>query len=317
MIKRTLISVAALTALAAAPTPASADTVVDPLAEAQAMTALRDIVVWIDGDRLNHHSADGAHIPVQGAPAGNYRSVDLGLTASGRVVLTYRRCQFATSNVCQVVSDDLNGHRVSFKRLAPKRCEVTSAPSRWRDRVAYGLSCAKPHGPPDVFDPRRSGLFVRTGDHPPKRLRLPDNVERNESYFISSVDLRGERVAAVVHADGFGRAIAQGIDRSQPRSVFVSGGGEEARDFESGTAIGTNGALWTFSFGFESSSVFATIRRIERDGCVAADNLPAPPPSTTADYPATAMAADGDRLYLFVRGTGIVVHPFSPAAPCA
>lgn len=317
MIKRTLISLAALTALAAAATPASADVVVDPLADAQAMTALRGTVVWIDGDRLNHHAADGAHIPVPGAPAGNYRSVDLGLTASGRVVLTYRRCQFATSDVCQVVSDDLNGHRVSFKRLAPKRCEVTSAPARWRDRVAYGLSCAKPHGPPNVFDAQRSGLFVRTGNHAPKRLRLPDNVGGNESYFISSVDLRGERVAAVVHADGVGKAIAQGIDRSQPRSVFVSGGGEEARDFEGGTAIGTNGAMWSLSFGFESSSVFATIRRVGRDGCIAADHLPAPPPSIGADYPASAMAVDGDRLYLFVRGTGIVTHPFNPGTACA
>jgi hypothetical protein len=62
--------------------------------------------------------------------------------------------------------------------LTPTRCELSSAPSRWGDRTAYGLLCDKPTGPPNVLDASRSGLFVRTGSSTPKRLRRRASLRR-------------------------------------------------------------------------------------------------------------------------------------------
>ena len=317
MLTKTLISLAALAAVAATAGPATAaDTVVAPLSpgtEINRMTALDDTIVWIDGRRLMERSPDGTVAPVRGAPKANYLSIDLGRDGYGATVLTYLRCD--TKTRCGTYSDDLDGHRVRFKRLAPKGCVVTSAPARWGSRVAYGLQCAKLGGAPRRFDNRRSGLFVRKGAQPPKRLRLPGDIPvPAEVYSIDTVDLRGTNVAALVTDSGsFSYEVVQTIDAKNARSAFVAGGGDEARDFDGGVSLGTAGSLWTLTYGFESSDSYSQIDRLADDGCRRTETLPDPP---SDDYPATAMATDGDRIFLFVRGTGIVAHAFAPDGAC-
>ena len=104
-----------------------------PGAVARQLTALDGTVVWLGGafpnQTLMQRSPDGSVAPVKGAPKAAYRSIDLGHNASGKLVLTYLRC--AGTKSCVAISDDLAGHRTSYKRLVPKRCELTSAPSRW------------------------------------------------------------------------------------------------------------------------------------------------------------------------------------------
>jgi hypothetical protein len=323
MIKHTLTSLALTAALAGAfgPATAAADIVVAPLPNdtyVLHMTALGDTVVWVDGDRrLMRRRTGGTPARVPGAPLATYRSIDLGRTASGATVLTYVRCLGPAG--CKTYSDDLAGRRVSFKRLAPKRCRVTSAPARWRLHVAYGLRCTKPGGGPSSFDPARSGLFVRRGAAAPKRLRLPADQSRTDPYTVTKVDLRGTRVAALVAgSDGFTNEVVQTTTSAADMySGFAAGGGDEARDFNGGMSLGTGGALWTLTFGFESSDSFSTIRRLDADGCRLTERLPDTPWSTqNGGSPATAMAADGHRVFLFLPGRGIVAHAFAPQAEC-
>ncbi|MGI8728912.1 MAG: hypothetical protein ACR2LK_02790 [Solirubrobacteraceae bacterium] len=328
MLKHTLISLLSLTAIAAAPAAASAaDTVVAPGAEPTHMTALRGNVVWIAGDyprqTLMRRDADGRVAPVRGAPTRAYRSIDLGIDSSGRLVLTYLRCVRARN--CKAFSDDLAGHRTSFRRLVPRRCELIATPSRWRNRIAYGLRCDRLRGRPNVHDSRRSGLFVRKGARPAKRLRLPKAAVRFGNDDVRWVDLRGTNVGAVA-SDIFAFAFSQTVNGSRLRSTEVAGSEGETDERVAGMSLGSGRALWTLvnsSHGGDPNE--ARIDRFGADGCVAGQTLTNVAESTseedrfnelTEGYVAEAMAVDGSTLYLYKPGVGIVVHEFDPSRTC-
>ena len=60
-------------------------------------------------------------------------------------MLTYLICDTALSR-CNAYSDDLAGHRVRFKRLAPKGCGLGSAPACWGSPRRHGLHLHQGHG---------------------------------------------------------------------------------------------------------------------------------------------------------------------------
>lgn len=315
MLKRSLILLAAL---AAAPGAASAaDRVVVRGADARQMTALDGTIVWVSGKFPNHtlmqRGPDGTIKPVAGAPRATYFSIDLGHDGAGKLVLTYLRC--AGTKNCKAYSDDLAGHRVTFKRLAPKRCTVTAAPARWGSRVAYGLGCSKLTGKPNVHDPKRSGLFVRKGAGAPKHLRLPRNATKFGIDGVQWVDLRGTKVGAVV-ADIYSYAFSQGVDGTHLRSAFVAASEGESDESVRGLSLGTGGALWTLVDAVHTGDPNqARISQLQASGCTHSE-IQANATEAAEGYRAEAMAVDGDTIYLFVPGTGIVIHEFSPSSTC-
>jgi hypothetical protein len=317
MLKRSLILMA-LAALAAAPGAASAaDTVVVPGADARQMTALDGTIVWVSGKFPNHtlmqRDTDGTITPVAGAPRATYFSIDLGHDGAGKLVLTYLRCS-GTKN-CKAYSDDLAGHRVTFKHLAPKRCALTAAPARWGSRVAYGLGCSKLTGKPNVHDAKRSGLFVRKGAGPPKHLRLPRNATKFRIDGVQWVDLRGTKVGAVV-ADIYSYAFSQSVDGTHLRSAFVAASEGDSDESVRGLSLGTGGALWTLIDAVHTGDPNqARISRLQASGCTHSE-IQANPTEAAEGYRAEAMAVDGDTIYLYAPGTGIVIHEFSPSSTC-
>jgi len=321
MVKRTLLSCLTLAAIAAAPAAAqAADTVVVPGADANQMTALDGTVVWSSGkfptQTLMQRKPDGTVAPVAGAPTAVYHSIDLGHNGNGDLVLTYLRCE-ATKN-CKAVSDDLAGKRTFYKKLVPKRCELTAAPSRWDERVAYGLSCDRLRGKPNVHDRTRSGLFVRKGSAAAKRLQTPKDARKFGIDFVRYVDLRGTNVAAAV-TDIYSYAFSQTVNGSNLRSDFVAASEGDSDEHLKGLALGTGGALWALVDASHAGDPNeARISRLGRDGCEQLERLINPPgPNTGEGYLAEALAVDGSTLYLFVPGVGIITHDFSPGAACS
>ncbi len=339
--------VAAMTLAAAAASPGAAgaaDDVVVPGARAQGMTALDGYVVWIDGDRpaqtLMQRDAGGTVSRVKGAPRARYRSIDLGRNLTGDLVLTYLRC--TTAHRCTAYSDDLNGQRRSFKGLVPRRCQLTTAPAVWRDRVAYGLKCWKPTRAAyeERHDDSRSGLYVRRGSRAAKRLRRP-RLDVQPFAFpvsVSRVDLRGTNVAAVVDQPDiyvFFTAYTQTVEGQHLRAWDVGRGGEDSPGPSSsaaGLSLGVGGMLWTLhtSTRYEADPATASINRGltcagASLGCAhacldATEQLTHPAGSEPGNaYPAASMAVDphpifGHTIYLYVPGTGIVRHEFTPAS---
>jgi hypothetical protein len=320
MLKRTLTCILTLAAIAAAPTAAgAADTVVVPGVDAPRMTALDGTVVWIAGrypsQTLMQRSADGTVAAVAGAPAATYRSIDLGHDGSGDLVLTYIRCK--GSSACRGFSDDLDGRRVSFKRLAPKRCELSAAPARWGSRIAYGLTCETLTGRRAV-DLKRSGLFVRSNAGAPKRLRLPRDAVKFGADRIAWVDLRGTMVGAGA-ADIYSYAFTQTVDAKYLRSDFVAASEGDGDAQIVGQALGTGGVLWTLVDSLHAGDPnLAVISRIVDLDCTEEyESLENPPGPAEADrYRAEAMAVDGATVYLYVPGTGIVTHEYAPTHHC-
>ena len=319
MLKRTLLSCLTLAALAAAPAVAQADTVVVPGAEANQMTALDGNLVWSSGkfpnQTLTQRKPDGTVAPVPGAPTATYRSIDLGHNASGDLVLTYLRCE-GTKN-CKAISDDLEGKRTTYKKLVPKRCELTAAPSRWDERVAYGLACDKLRGKPNVHDRTRSGVFVRKGSAAPKRLNLPKDARKFGVDFVRFVDLRATTVGAAV-TDIYSYAFSQTVNGSNLRSDFVAASEGDSDEHVTGSSLGTKGALWTLVDASHAGDPNeARISRLGRDGCEQLERLINPPgPNAENGYLADALAVDGSTLYLDVPGVGIITHDFTPATAC-
>ena len=315
MIKRILLSMVAAATLGAA--PAAADTVIVPGAEAQRMTALDRTVVWTAGkfpsQTLMRRSPDGTVGPVKGAPVAVYRSIDLGRDAHNELVLTYVRC--AGTKDCKAISDDLDGHRVSFKRLAPPRCELTAAPARWRERIAYGLSCNNRSGTSQVHDRARSGLFVRKGAGPARRLRLPKDAVRFNMDRVSWVDLRGTTVGAAV-TDVYSYAFAQTVNGSNLRSTFAAASEGESDEHVAGLSLGAAGALWTLVDAVHTGDpTEARISRLTSGTCADTERLPSAP-GEFERYRAEAMAVDGSTVYIAVPGAGIAVHSFTPTFVC-
>lgn len=325
MNKPTLISVLTLAALAAAPAAANAaDTVVVPGAVPQRMTALDGTVVWVAGsyphETLMQRGPDGTVAPVTGAPTAVYPSIDLGRDGANRLVLTYLRC--TGSKNCAAYSDDLAGHRNTYKKLVPKRCALTAAPSRWGSRVAYGLDCSKLGGKPNVHDTARSGLFVRKGAGAPKHLALPKDAKKFGIDNINWVDLRGTNVGAAA-SDIYVYAFAQTVNGTHLRSALVAASEGDSDESVGGIALGTGGTLWSLVDSSHSGDPNeVVIDRIAStataDSCATYETLAnAPGPDDEEGYRATAMAVDGDTIYLSVPGTGIVTHVFAQTSMCS
>jgi|1186.fasta_scaffold29225_2 hypothetical protein len=307
-----------LTLLVAAAMPpavhAATPVVADP--GAQDVTALDGTVVWVSGgtgaQTLMRHDAAGDR-PVTGAPrAFAYRSIDLGRDRSGGLVLSYVRC--ATARSCAVRSDDLRGHRASFRGLEPARCELTTAPAIWRTAVAYGLLCRKAGS--RTFDPTRSGLYVKADGRSARRLPLPRAAVQAGADSITHVDLRGTRVAAIA-ADIYVFAFSQTTSGTGMQSARVATSEGDGDERVAGMALGTTSTLWTLTDSSHAGDPnSARIARL-RGGCHTWETMTNPSGPAEADgYPATALAADGATVYLVVPGAGIVSHAFAPQVGC-
>ncbi len=319
MLKRSLICILTVAAIAAAPaTAGAADTVLVAGAEAARMTALDGTIVWVSGkfprQTLMQRTPDGVVSAVAGAPIATYRSIDLGRDGSGQLVLTYIRCDGTKD--CRAFSDDLMARRVSYKRLAPKRCELTAAPARWGRRVAYGLSCDTLSGR-RAHDPKRSGLFVRKNAGPAKRLRLPKDAVKFHIDHIGWVDLRGAIVGAGA-IDVYSYAFTQTVNGSRLRAAFVAGSEGESDEHIVGQSLGAGGLLSTLVDAQHGGDPnVAVISRIVSADCSEREALENPEgPGQSERWRAEAMAVDGTTMVLFVPGTGIVTHEFTPVRPC-
>ena len=312
------ISVLLLTAaLLAAPSAALAtDAVVVPGVVARQMTALDGTLVWLGGafpnQTLMQRTPDGTVAAVEGAPASAYRSIDLGHDAHGKLVLTYLRCAGGGT----AISDDLAGHRVSYKRLVPKRCTLTAAPARWGRRVAYGLDCDKLRGKPHVHDAARSGLFVRREADAPRRLRLPKDAVKFHIDRVRWVDLRRTTVGAAV-TDVYSYAFAQTVNGTHLRTSFAAASEGDSDENIVGQSLAAAGELWTLVDAVHVGDPnMAIISRLQRGDCADSEAQSEPGPDAFDGYPAEALAADGRTLYLYVPGTGIVTHTFTPTRVC-
>jgi hypothetical protein len=285
MTSRRLI-LAALVLAAVAPAAASAaDTTVaaDPLADQ--VTALAGKVVWVSG-KAGHQVLEGVPSPPE---AKAYRSLDLGRNAKGKLVLTYLRCR--TFAHCTAFRDDLTGHRKAFKGLAPRGCALSTAPAVWGKRLAYGLGCPKA---------KLSGLYVDG-----RRLPLPKDARKYGADGITSVDLRGNRVAAVA-ADIYEYAFSQTVAGKQRHSYFVAASEGESDEHTRGLALGSGGALWALVNAEHTGDPSQTVIFRGTGSCLQHETL-------TEPTSAIDLAVDGSTLYLVVPGTGVVAHDFAPA----
>ncbi len=320
MLKRTLISLLTLGAIAGTPaTAGAADTVVVPGADATRMTALDGTLVWVTGafpnQTLMQRSPDGAVAPVTGAPTATYRSIDLGHDGSGRLVLTYVRC--AGTRGCKAYSDNLAGRRASYKRLAPAGCALTAAPARWNSRVAYARWCTKIAGGRRTSDPARSGLFVRRGAGAPKRLRLPKDAVKFGIDTVAWVDLRGTIVGAAA-VDIYSYAFTQTVNATQLRSDMVAASEGDSDAHVVGQSLGSGGRLWTLvNASHANDPNMAIVSHVAGPGCGDYERIENPPgPRQAEGFLAEAMAVDGRTIYLHVPGTGIVTHEFIATGTC-
>lgn len=308
-----------LVAMLGVPAGASADTVVaDP--DARQVTALGGTLVWVSGEgpgqKLMQRSPDGTVAPVAGSEGAAYfRSPDLGRDAAGRLVLTYARCA-VTPGKCRYVRDDLAGKRTRLRGLALRRCRVSSLPSIWGKRIAYGLSCVK-RTPGLVADPARSGLYVKRGSRAPKRLSTPRNARRAGARWVEDVDLRGRRVAAL-YTDISGYAVIQstsGADRHSSRAATTEGDGEQS---VAGVIVGTGDArLWYLTRSSHvDSAPQSIINRRKRDCSDYQVLTGSDEPDANFDFPYADLAVDAGTLYAVDPGEGIVTHSYQPQFGC-
>jgi hypothetical protein len=289
---RTLITLALLLV----PAAASADTTVNPDPLADQVTALDGKVVWVTGTS-GHQTLAGA---ATSAEAKAYRTIDLGHDANGRLVLTYLRCK--TFSHCTAFHDDLNGHREAFKGLAPHGCALSTAPAVWGKHLAYGLGCRRPGG---------SGLYV-DGRH----LPLPKDAKRYGADEITSVDLRGNRVAAVAE-DIYGYAFSATRAGKQRRSYFVSASEGDSDEHTRGLALSAGGSLWSLVDAEHAGDPNQAVIYKGVNSCLESESLQTPAgPDQESAYRAIDLAVDGTTLYLVVPGSGIVTHQFVPREIC-
>lgn len=310
-----------LAATLVAPAGASARTVVaDP--DARQVTALGGTLVWVSGDgpgqKLMRRSPDGVIAPVPGSgDAAYYRSPDLGRDAAGRLVLTYARCA-VTPGRCSYVRDDLEGTRSKLRGLAPRRCHASSTPSIWGRRIAYGLSCTRREDGQRVSDRARSGLYVKTGSRPAKRLSTPRNARRAGALAVDDVDLRARRVAAL-YTDIYGFAVIQstsGADRHSTRAAVTEGDGDQR---VAGVMVGTGDArLWYLTrSSYAGDPPQSIIGRRKRDCSDYQVLTGASGPLGDSDHPYVDLAADAGTLYAVDPGEGIVTHAYQPQFDCS
>jgi hypothetical protein len=308
MTRTSLLAAFAAMAALAVPAAASADTIAaDPAADQ--VTALDGTVVWVSGafgaQRLMMRAPDGTVAPVPGAPvARSYGTVDLGRDRTNTLTLTYKRC--LSGSACSVLRDDLEGHRASYRGLAPARCTLSTAPALWRTRSAYGLACRTPGGRTDA---QRSGLYVKEDGRRARRLARFSDVARFGVTEVASVDLRGTHVAAV-YADIYEYAVSQTVTGGDRHSVLVAASEGESDEHARGLALGTTTTMWTLTQATHTGDPDEVVLSRLQGDCRRHERLVTPPPGQ--GYRASDVAADGDALYLLEPGVGIVTHAFVP-----
>jgi hypothetical protein len=303
-----LTSLLAAATLALPATASAADTVVAPDPAAQQLAALDGTVVWVTGafghQKLMQRTPDAVVAPVKGTREARwYRSIDLGHDSDGALRLTYLRCDSGSS--CQALWNDLDGRRATFRKLALPSCAVSTAPSWWRTRIAYGLDCSG-----SAANRRRTGLYVKTGSRAPRRLSLPKDAVKFGVNRIESVDLRGTRVAAVA-ADIYEYAFSESVTGTGMSSFLAAASEGESDENAHGLALGSGGTLWALTDAEHGGDPKeALIFRFAGD-CLRRERLTTLP---DGDFAATDLAVDGTTLYLIAPGTGVVTHEFAPKA---
>jgi hypothetical protein len=283
--------IAALLLCASVPAAArAADTTVAADPDAQEVAALDGKIAWVSG-RSGHEVLKGVPSPPE---AKAYRSIDLGRDANGKLVLTYLRCR--TFSHCTAFRDDLAGHRKPFKGLAPHGCALSTAPAIWGKRLAYGLGCRKAG---------RSGLYVDG-----RRLPLPKAAVKYGADAITSVDLRGTRVAAVA-ADIYEYAFSETVGGRQRHAIFSAASEGDSDEHTLGLSLGAGGALWALTDAEHAGDPNEAVIFRAIGSRLAHEVLTTPAgPDQESTYRATDLSVDGTTLYLVVPGTGIVVHEF-------
>lgn len=304
-----MTSLIAASALAL-PATASAAVVVVPDPAAQQMTALDGTIVWVNGafghQRLMQRTPDGTIAAVRGTrEARSYRSIDLGHNSDGKLLLTYLRCDTNTS--CKALWNDLDGRRATFRKLALPDCAVSTAPSQWRTRIAYGLQCEG-----SAANRKRTGLYVKDGSRAPKRLPRPKDAVRFGVDQIESVDLRGTRAAAVA-ADIYEYSFSETVAGTDIRSFLAAASEGESDEHARGLAIQSAATHWTLTDAEHTGDPAEAIIFRRTRSCLQRERLISPPNAGAADqFEAIDLAVDGATLYLLEPGTGIVTHAFTP-----
>jgi hypothetical protein len=288
--------VLALTA-AFAPAARADDQLITADPAAQALTALDGKVVWVSGT-AGSQTLKGVQVAPK--PASAYRSIDLGRDAGGKLVLTYLRCR--TFSHCTAYRDDMNGRRKVFKGLARPGCALSTAPAVWGKHLAYGLGCRKQG---------RSGVYVDG-----RRLPLPKDAKKFGVDEITSVDLRGNRVAAIA-SDIYSYAFVQTLAGKQRRSFMAAASEGDSDQHALGLALGTGNQLWALTDAEHAGDPNQAVIYRQAGGCFEYETLAnAPGPDQETGYRASDLAVDGNTLYLVVPGTGIVTHTFTPVRAC-
>lgn len=315
--KRLLPSILLGSALAL-PAPSAAETVA-PDPQAKALTALGGTIVWISGDgpgqRLMQRTPDGVIAPVNSPEAPYYRDLDLGRDADGRLLLTYARC--STPANCVYMWDDLGGRRSHFRGLAPGRCTLSTTPSRWRKRVAYGLACFTRKDGRKVADDSRSGLYVRSGSASPQRLSAPRAVRRAGADSITSVDLRGRSVAAI-YADISAFGVLRGVRPGSPaRPLRIASSEGDTDQRAAGLALASSTRYFALTQSTYPGDPARSIIHRQTAECDDYQVLTAPAgPEGESAHPVLDVAADCAAVYVVTTGVGISRHEYRPDIGC-
>ena len=301
-------SLIAAAVLAAPATAAAADALVAADPAAQQITALDGTIVWVSGkfghQKLMQRTSDGTVAAVKGTrESRSYPSIDLGRDADGKLRLTYMRCD--TSSSCTPLWNDLDGRRASFRGLALSGCKVTTAPSQWRSRIAYGQFCSG-----SKRNRERTGLYVKKGSRTPVQLPRPKDAVKFRVTAIDSVDLRGTRVAAVV-ADIYEYSYSQTTAGKDMRSFFAAASEGESDASARGLAIESGATHWTLTDATHSGDPAEAIIFRQSGDCLQRERL-LTPAGSPEEFRATDVAFDDGQLYLLVPGSGIVAHTFTP-----
>jgi hypothetical protein len=298
----------AAAALALPATASAADTLVAADPAARQVAALDGTIVWVTGafghQKLLQRTPGGAVAPVKGAPEARSYSIDLGHDADGKLLLTYKRCDTASS--CKVLWNDLDGRRATFRNLAPRGCTLSTPVSQWRTNLAYGLFCTR-NG---KADNARSGLYVKAKGRAARHLPRPKDAVRFGARSIDAVDLRAGRVAALA-AGVYEYAFSQSLAGRDMWSVLAAASEGDGSADARGVALGTGGTQWTLTDAEHLDDPKQTIIHRLVGTCLRAEVIQTP---SAGDYAATGLAVDGGTLYLVVPGSGIVTHEFTPGA---
>ena len=303
-----MTSLLAAAALAAPPAAFAADTVVAADPAAQQITALDGTIVWVSGkfghQTLMQRTSDGTVAAVKGTrESRSYPSIDLGHDADGKLRLTYLRCD--TSSSCTALWNDLDGRRASFRGLALPGCKVTTAPSQWRSRIAYGQFCAARSAAASAL-----ACTSRRGRAPPCSFRVRKMRSKFGVTAIDSVDLRGTRVAAVV-ADIYEYSYSQTTAGKDMHAFFAAASEGESDESARGLAIESAATHWTLTDATHSGDPDEAIIFRQTGDCLQRERL-LTPAGSPQEFLATDVAVDEGQLYLLVPGTGIVTHTFTP-----